>query len=150
MPELTRPIASEIAGRLEKLAPNSKPAWGILTSPELVPHLIGTLKHSMGQMEGAPYVGNWAYKYILGPLALANVLSIPKNVTIKKNGKNLPAMAWPGALSDLRACMEEYIAGVEKGGLKTSYHPYFGDIGPKGWSKLHLKHMLHHLKQFGL
>lgn len=150
MPELTRPIASEIAGRLEKLSPNTKPLWGNLTAPELIQHLIGTFKQSTGEITDLPFVGNWAFEYVVGPLALAGFLPIPKNLKIKANGKSFPAVNRPGDLNDLRGCMEAYIAGVENGTMKTSYHPYFGDIGSKGWSKMHVKHMRHHLKQFGL
>ncbi|MBI4558849.1 MAG: DUF1569 domain-containing protein [Candidatus Hydrogenedentes bacterium] len=32
--------------------------------------------------------------------------------------------------------------------MQPEPHPYFGDIGIDGWSKLHVRHFEHHLRQF--
>ncbi|MBI4558851.1 MAG: DUF1569 domain-containing protein, partial [Candidatus Hydrogenedentes bacterium] len=42
----------------------------------------------------------------------------------------------------------EYLAAVATGDMQPEPHPYFGDIGIDGWSKLHVRHFEHHLRQF--
>ena len=50
----------------------------------------------------------------------------------------------------LAALLDEYLALVQSGELKTGLHPVFGDIGIDGWARVHVLHFEHHCRQFGL
>lgn len=137
--------------RLCALPLDRKPQWGRLTAPELVPHLIGAFKASMGEVSSGKFIGNWFTTTILPPVIYTGWFMPPKNVSLKNDaGEALPAICVPGTVDDLVAVMDAFIRGRDDGTLKTGPHPVFGDIGPVGWGKVHVVHMRHHFKQFGI
>ncbi len=148
---LNRVQAAAFIARFEKLKPGTKPAWGKLTSEEVVPHLIAAIKMSMGDYPALPFIGNWATKTLAWPIFRTGWIPTPKNVIIKgKDGNSIPAILSPGDLSTLAAVIEEFLQRREAGTLKAALHPLFGDVGADGWAVLHTQHTKHHLKQFGL
>jgi hypothetical protein len=79
------------------------------------------------------------------------MLPVPKNVSLRDaTGRPIPAIQCPGDLDTLSAAIQEFIERREAGTLETSTHPLFGDVGPDGWAVLHVQHIKHHLKQFGI
>lgn len=144
-------FAADVIERLGRLEPDAKPAWGRMKAEELIPHLLGTMQFSVGEGPNIPYGGNWVTENIVGPLLLNGILPMPKNVKFKdEEGEAAPALSSPGTLEDLKASMDEYISKAGGGGLATSWHTVFGDIGANGWAKMHVVHFRHHLKQFGI
>lgn len=151
MPKLDRTFAKEAVERLGKLQPDAKPKWGELGPDEMIRHLIGTMNYSMGKQGEQHFNGNWFFVNVVGPLAVNGILPLPKNVKFKTSeGVTAPALTDEGDLDTLAAAIEEFIAADEAGTLKTPRHAFFGDIGPEGWSKLHVIHFKHHFKQYGL
>lgn len=151
MPKLDRAFAKELVERFGKIPPDAKPKWGKMAPDELVRHLVGTMNYSMGKQEEQHFNGNWFFVNVVGPLAVNGVLPLPKNVVFKKaSGEAAPALTDEGDLETLAEAIEEFISQEESGELKTPRHAFFGDIGPEGWSKLHVVHFKHHLKQFGV
>ena len=137
---------NELVARLGKLRPDAKPAWGAMSAPEMLGHLMLALRYSMGKGPKLPFVGNWATKRLLAPLILHGVLPIPKNVKLPRMESPLPQ----ADLETLHMTLEEYLSRVHTGDLEPPHHPMFGDIGVDGWAKMHVRHFEHHLKQFGL
>ena len=151
MKGIDQEFVASSAGRLRALPADRKPKWGKLTAPELVPHLIGAFKSSMGEVSSGKFIGNWFTTTILPPIVYTGWLMPPKNLTLKSDqGEPLPAISIPGTIDDLVSVMEEFIRARDNGSLNTSRHPVFGDIGPVGWGKVHVVHMRHHFKQFGI
>ncbi len=151
MPQLDRKKAADILSCLKSLAPDATPRWGSMTGADLVPHLVGSMELSMGRGEPVPFGGNWFSVNLIGPIATSGLVPIPKNIKLKnKEGTVQPRIAAAGDLASLGKIMEEFISGVEAGTLETGRHPAFGNIGPRRWSSLHVSHINHHLKQFGL
>lgn len=151
MRKFDRNYAKEVIERLRRLQPGVQPKWGVLKSDELVPHLIGTMRYSMGDLEEQHFMGNWITLKVVGPLLMNGILPMPKGVQFKDSkGKPQPALSAPGNLDDLEAEIERYIAGSEAGSLDTARHGVFGDLDADGWAKMHVVHFNHHLKQFGL
>ncbi len=138
--------------RLRKLEPDRTPAWGKLTAAELVPHLIGVIHHSMGDLPPLKFTGNWFTSTILPHIVYTGMVPPPRNLKVKSTaGEELPALSSPGNLDTLRETMDRFVKGVETGSLKnTAVHPLFGDVGPQGWAKIHVVHFRHHFKQFGV
>ena len=148
---LNRAQGAAFVARFEKLRAGTRPAWGKLTSEEVVPHLIAAVKMSMGDAPALPFIGNWVTTNVLWPVMRTGWFSIPKNLSIKgKDGKPLPAIQSPGDTSTLLEVIEEFLRRREAGTMKCARHPVFGDVGPDGWAVLHSMHIQHHLKQFGL
>ena len=137
---------TDLVARLAKLKADAHPAWGTMSAPQMLGHLVATLRYSMGKGPVLPFVGNWATRRLLAPLILHGILPIPRNVTLPRADAPRPI----ADLETLHAALEEYLSRVHTGDLEPPHHPTFGDIGVDGWAKMHLRHFEHHLKQFGL
>lgn len=150
MPKLDRRFAGDAIARLRKLAPEAKGHWGTLTGATLIPHLLWAVNYSMGKHGQQHDNSNWALRTLVAPLALSGLLPLPKNVKFRTaEGKVDASISEPGTIDDLAAALEAFIAKEESGTLRVPRHAAFGDIGPAGWSKIHVVHLKHHLKQFG-
>ncbi len=151
MKGLTVEFSQSVCERLETLDPAATGAWGKMTGREVVPHLIGTFKTSMGQLPPTGFQGNWFTTTLLPPIVFTGLMLPPHNIkTLDREGKTVPAVSEPGDTTKLFSIMQEYIDTEAAAALQCSTHPLFGNIGPHGWSKIHVLHCKHHLKQFGL
>lgn len=151
MKKFDRIYAKEVIERLRRLRPDVQPRWGVMKPDELVPHLIGTMRFSMGDLGEQYFMGNWVTVNVVGPLLMNGILPMPKGVKFKDaKGTPQPGLSAPGDIDDLEVEIERYIAGNEAGSINTARHGVFGDLGVDGWAKMHVVHFNHHLKQFGL
>lgn len=151
MSKLSREFAADAVERFRMLAPGTRPAWGKLTAATVIPHLIGTMNYSLRKKTPLPFTGGWLTTRFVGPLIIGGLMPIPKNVKFKDiDGAELPPMSDEGDVLKLAQVMEEFIKRDMNNALTTPIHPLFGDIGPEGWSRLHVVHTKHHLKQFRL
>ncbi len=130
--------------RFRSIDPETKPLWGEMTIAQMLGHLNGATRYSMGYGPDVPFRGNWKTKYIFAPLILNGIKQIPHNVRAPRNVQ--PAS---GDVDTLEATLRELLVMVREGNFNPPHHPFFGMIGPKGWMKFHGYHMDHHLRQFG-
>ena len=151
MRKLNRSFAADVVARLDALPGDAKPAWGKLTRDGVIAHLVGVFEYSMGRHEALPPQSGVPAPWLLGRLLMNGIIPFPKNVRFRGNdGRVAPAMqSEEGDIERLRAVVEEFIEGVERGGLQLRPHPAFGEFTPKQWLKFHRVHINHHLKQFG-
>lgn len=152
VPKLTRLYAAQVIDRLRTLSPDAQPVWGRMQGADVVPHLVTTFKFSMGRLPvGIPFQGNWKSRTYMRWALLAGLARIPRNVRFRDaTGKRAEPTGEGGTIEELQALIEEFITGVERGGMSTVLHPFLGDLGPSGWSRFHVAHLRHHLEQFGL
>jgi hypothetical protein len=54
------------------------------------------------------------------------------------------------AIADLQISISEFTDHFKDDSIKTTVHPVFGELNFEEWILLHHKHIIHHLKQFGL
>ena len=93
MRKFDRTYGKEVIERLRRLQPDAHPKWGVMKSEELVPHLIGTMRFSMGDLGEQHFMGNWVTVNVVGPLLLNGILPMPKGVKFKDSeGKSQPAL----------------------------------------------------------
>jgi len=143
-------FVEEVISRLRRLEPDARPAWGALTAPEMVRHLIGIVRYATGRDGHVVFVGNWFTTNVLGKLAVRGWLPIPKNIRFEWSPGDTRAIQAPGDVETLHATMLDYLNLVQTGELQTEQHPLFGDIGVDGWDAIHVRHFEHHLRQFRL
>lgn len=151
MPRLDRDYAREVVGRAERIAPDQKPAWGKMTPAQLRGHLVQVLRYTAGDIEiDMPDRGTWMTKRLFRPLVLRGIVAIPKNVRLPKpkGMKERPPMA-EGTAEELQAALDSFLEKQEAGTLPSRLHPFFGVLSPAQWSQFHVRHIEHHLKQFG-
>lgn len=130
--------------RFRRIAPEAKPLWGTMTVSQMLGHLNGATRYSMGYGPDVPFKGNWKTKYVFAPLILNGFRQIPRNV---RAPRNVPPT--DGDVATLEATLHELLDMVRESRFNPPHHPFFGMIGPAGWMKFHGYHMDHHLRQFG-
>ena len=144
--------AAQAIQRLNQIAEDAQPRWGKMSKQEMLEHLIWAVKMSLGRTEKpVPFAGNWFTVHIIRPISLSGVLPIPKNLKLPKalhdqgiNGREA------GDIQALGVLLEEYLQLVQAGEFTPPPHPVLGELGIDGWSRLHVFHFDHHLKQFGV
>jgi len=135
--------------RFQKIAPDAKPIWGTMTPAQMIGHLNGAVRYSMGYGPDIPFKGNWKTKYIFAPLILNGIKQIPRNIKVPRP-KGTKSFDPPTAdLATLEASLGELLGKMDDGSFDPPYHPFFGTIGPNSWMKFHGVHLDHHLRQFG-
>ncbi len=55
-----------------------------------------------------------------------------------------------GAVDELKKSVDDFFDFFKGDASKTTLHPAFGKLNFDEWVQLHHKHVIHHLKQFGL
>ncbi len=134
-------------GRIARLTPDRRPAWGRFTAPEMVCHVSSALRQSLGELETRPPSGpmsraplNWL---------VIHVLPWPK-----EKGKSPPEFlatrptTWDADVSRLRDLVDRFAARGPDAPWPASR--VFGRISGRSWGALQHKHLDHHLRQFGV
>jgi hypothetical protein len=150
---MTRLSESTLRGyldRFQKIAPDAAPCWGKMTVPQMIGHVNGAVRYSMGYGPDIPFKGNWKTKYIFAPLILNGIKQVPRNIKVPRP-KGAQSFDPPVAeLATLESTLNELLAKARDGSFNPPHHPFFGMIGPHGWMKFHGVHLDHHLRQFGV
>jgi len=148
MPGLTQVFIDDAMTKLGELPADEKPAWGTMSPPQLYGHLTAAVRYSLGKEPQVPNEGGLFGRYVAGPLLLNGWMPFPKNIgpLPKMYAQQDPE----GSIETLAQEVQAFLDGLNAGRLDPPPHPYFGDVGPQGWSKIHYVHILHHMKQFQL
>lgn len=137
-----------IISRIQKLSPESKAQWGKMTVDQMLSHCQAPLDFATGT---TPMEVNFLMRFI-GKLLKKKVLS---GSEFKKNSPTAPSFIRTGSYG-FEQTQKELIQKIgifselgEKA-IKTTKHPFFGELNYDEWSKMHTMHLDHHLKQFGV
>ncbi len=149
MVRITRENLPPFIERLRGIPEDRKPDWGKMNRAQLYGHLCGVLNYCMGKTSPFPNNSTFFRGHILKFLLFSGLKDFPHSVPLPRtedgNRVNFPE----ATLEELEATFEEYFIAMEDGRTNLPPHPYFGDIGVKGWATFHYRHLGHHLKQFG-
>ena len=147
MPSFDRSFLESAMKRFENIESDRQPEWGVMTPAQMRAHLKTAIRYSLGKEERSPDERNWLISTFVLPLLLNGWIKMPKNVKRPK----LYDVAPPEATNDeVRSEMEAFLAAYEAGDFEPPPHPSLGNLGMKGWAKLHVVHCDHHLRQFGV
>lgn len=149
MPALTRERANEFIGLLRTIPEDKKPEWGKMNRAQLYGHLMIVLRYCMRQVPEFPDSSTLYRRLFLKPLLLNGFVDFPKSVPLPDTVEGTRPEFPEATLEEFEQALEEYFGAVQEGALDPPPHPYFGYIGVDGWSKFHVQHMKHHLRQFG-
>jgi hypothetical protein len=138
--------------RLQNLKPGSKPAWGKLTSHNLLPHLADPILVALGdykvELNDAKFFktkfGKWLIIYGI-PRWPKSAPTAPE-FDITRYGRK--GNDFEKDKKDLFEIIERF--GNAKEPSLVPPHPVFGKISWKTWGYLMNKHIEHHCRQFGL
>ena len=138
----------ELIERINKLTPESKALWGKMNSAKMLSHCHGPIDVAFGDLN---LKANF-FMQLLGKMFKNKVLN---SAEFKKDSPTAPAF-----IRNYECDFEQSKAGLiqrinkfsEQGNkvIKTTKHPFFGEMTLNEWDKLHVMHLNHHLNQFGV
>lgn len=136
--------------RIGALTADAHRRWGRMQPIDALAHLRAALRLSLGRItlpdQSTALFRNGVMQWLLfGPLPW------PKGkIEAPSQFQPTPADSMEEERARLHKAMEQFVAALEDGPLRTAVHPAFGDLTLRKWSKLHGKHFNHHLRQFGV
>lgn len=136
----------EILRRLENLHADSKAKWGKFDAGRMLAHVIDTFEACFAERRIT--VSKNMFNTVIG-----RWMVIDGPVPWPKGAPTSPELfvTQPGEFLHDKQRVIDYIKRLEKGPNQTfGPSPYLGKLTPGQWSRLHYRHLDHHLKQFGL
>ncbi|WP_293890935.1 DUF1569 domain-containing protein [Flavobacterium sp.] len=137
-----------IISRINKLSPDSPAQWGKMTVDQMLSHCQAPIDFAMGN---TPMKANFLMR-LIGKMIKNKVLG---GTEFKKNSPTAPSFIRT-EVYDFEQTKNELIQKISifsdkgKDAIKTTNHPFFGELTYDEWSKMHTMHLNHHLKQFGV
>jgi hypothetical protein len=139
---------AEFIGRIDKLSPTSQALWGKMNASQMLAHCQVLVNIALGELKQKREF----FGLLFGKIAKKKILNdapLPKNLpTLKqaiiKDDRNF---------EDEKAALKMLVARFRKEGhkgLMKDPHPFFGPLTIEEWDKLQVKHLDHHLRQFGV
>ena len=134
----------ELDRRITRLTPQHTPRWGRMTAPQMVAHLTDAVRMATGEVQ----IRTRRTLFRHPPLKqlMVYLVPIPRGLPTAKELQRAPK-PWDVEMADLRAMLETFAARDRKGSWPP--HPVFGPLSARAWGVLTLRHLDHHLRQFG-
>ena len=145
-------LKEKLVPLLRGLPSHTKPVWGKMTAQQMTEHLADTFRLASGRLVNTKLVTPpeklEAFQQFLMsdepfPKGIENPL-LPKDPAPVRN-TNIEE-----AIDDLQTEIDYFFAVFEQNNQQTTLHPYFGQLDFDMNVQAQYKHMLHHLKQFGI
>jgi hypothetical protein len=140
-PDIRQAVQRRIAG-----LPAERPArWGRMSAPQMVSHLIESMRMATGDLP----VASKRLPVRYPPLKQLIIYWLP----FPKGAPTAPELIartpehWPGDINRLLALIDEFAARNPSGSWPE--HPAFGRLSGGQWAILAYRHIDHHLRQFG-
>ncbi len=142
-----RAVLNAYLARIEKLTPDTKALWGKMTVAQMMAHFNEALLLCVSSEKGkrtllSMTIGPFAKKMITSEKPFQHNLPTAKNLLI--TGQRI-FLAEQHLLKELLTKLSENGAAMAEGKM----HPLFGALSADEWSALTIKHLDHHLNQFG-
>jgi hypothetical protein len=150
MPIIKEETIQVLIDRINKLNKNDKPLWGTMTGPQMLAHCATSIKMAYGDIPVKYRIGKFKsafYKFlIVDLLPFQKFLPAPPEIRV---GKKLQLIGdfdternqLIGQLNRIKETPNDFVFGP---------HPIFRHMSGKKWGKLAVKHLDHHLRQFGV
>jgi len=151
---MTASIAGDIkAGltqRIEKLSPDSPSRWGSMNVTQMLTHMNDAFRIALG-MKPAIDKSNFFTHNITFPVAVYVLPFWPKGeATAPELDQQKEGSAPRDFYTELEFLLKMMDVFNEREESKLKPHPMFGKLTKKQWRDLLVKHLNHHLKQFGV
>lgn len=140
--------------RASTLRPDTPARWGRFTAPQMLAHLIQSLRMTTGDLPIPPEPAPWVLSHAPLKHLLIYVLPFPKGMSTFPELLARPA-AEPGDLSHTAWLDEQqaFKAALDAVGVmdprgEWPVHGAFGPLTGREWGVLQHRHLSHHLRQF--
>jgi hypothetical protein len=141
--------AGEFIERINKLTPTTKAQWGVMNVSQMLRHSQLPLDIASGAL--VPKV-NPIVRFLFGKSAKKQINSdqeFKKNLPTFREGKIHDERDFEKEKTKLVSQIQHFQQKGEAG-LTKDPHPFFGTMTVNEWDRLQVKHLDHHLKQFGV
>jgi hypothetical protein len=137
-----------IIARINNLSPESKAQWGKMTVDQMLSHCQAPMDFAFGK---TPMKANFIMR-LFGKMLKGKVFG---STEFKKNSPTAPAFIRTEKydFEETKQGLIErinYFSELGKNAIKTTKHPFFGELTYDEWSQMHTMHLDHHLRQFGV
>ena len=138
----------EVIERINKLTSESKAEWGKMNAAQMLSHCHGPIDVAFGDLN---LKANF-FMQLLGKIFKNKILN---SAQFKKDSPTAPAFI-RNEVCDFEQSKLGLIKRINKfselgeKAIKTTKHPFFGEMTLNEWDRLHVMHLEHHLKQFGI
>ena len=144
-------IGRTLGDALASLSTESRPLWGGFTAAQMVEHLLWGFELSTGRrIAEAATSEEWQRK---ARAFLHDDRLMPRGFESPPLKDGVPPLLFssiPEALSALTAETARFLEAAASEPASRRVHPVFGACSVEEWSRIHFKHGVHHLMQFGL
>ncbi|MGI8582628.1 MAG: DUF1569 domain-containing protein [Chitinophagaceae bacterium] len=144
-------LKNEFVFLVNKLKGDEKGKWGKMNAQQMVEHVSGFFKVSTEKIHfplTTPLEHLPKYKEFL--LSDKEFRENTKAPVLPEEPLPLHFSTMKEALDELKKSVDDFFDFFKGDASKTTLHPAFGKLNFDEWVQLHHKHVIHHLKQFGL
>ena len=139
----------EFVSRINSLSNRTQPQWGKMNVSQMLTHCQMPLRIATGELK--PKI-NPLIKLLFGKTAKKQLINDPefkRNLPTFAEGKIVDQRTFEVERTKLIKMIEDFQA---KGPscLTKDPHPFFGEMTVADWDTLQVKHLDHHLRQFGV
>lgn len=140
--------ASEFINRIQKLSPVTQHIWGTMTVSQMLAHIQEPIKVALGVSKPRRSVVG----FLFGKMAKKGIINhqpfkkgLPTDTSFIISDERSFESEQQNAITLIQAMQK---AGPS--GITNNKHPFFGKLSAAEWNTLTVKHLDHHLRQFGV
>lgn len=144
-------LTNEFTSLLEKLSPDTKGNFGLMTPQHMVEHLIGSIESAIGKYEGERE--NPPTEQQLGMQGFIKGGCVLSHRPSDKTTADLPALKHASleeAIALVPDAVQRYYAFQDNNPDYKPYAYYMGEVSFEDVELFHYMHIKYHLWQFGL
>ncbi|MES2775468.1 MAG: DUF1569 domain-containing protein [Bacteroidota bacterium] len=144
-------LQNKLISLAEKIDPDQKPAWGKMSAQHMLEHVakffeVSTNKRHFDLVTPVEYLPK--YKEFLW--SDKEFRENTKAAMLPEEPEPLMYENYNDALQFLKQEVSQFFSFFKDQPALTTQHPAFGDLNFEEWVQLHHKHVIHHLRQFGV
>ena len=136
----------ELRDRLGRLTPSANRRWGKMSAPQMVAHLVDSMRMANGEIE----IPSKKLPLRFTPIKqlVIYLAPFPKSAPTAPQLITRPPADWPSECNALCRGMDQFAERDPSGPFPE--HPAFGKLTARAWGVQVYRHIDHHLKQFGV
>lgn len=143
-----QPDADAFIERINKLTPISQHIWGSMTVAQMLAHIQQPIRVALGEYKPKRnfigiLFGRLAKKRLVNDKPFKQGLPTDDSFVIN-NDRNFTDE------KEKAISLINKLVAIGPSGVSKDKHPLFGKLSPDEWDKLTVKHLDHHLRQFGV
>lgn len=139
--------------KMNALKEDSKAGWGVMNAQEMTEHLADFFNVSTQKVKTKLYTPEEHLpkymEFLMSEKQFKENTKAPAEL-LGETPLPLRFSSLDQAKQNLRQSVNDFNAYFREDDVKRTLHPAFGMLKYDEWVRLHYKHVVHHLKQFGL